>query len=112
VVTSRSNTEPVDYDEQARTGRLLVLQSHNSIWMFDEVDHVYGRIRPGSPEETPLEWRSYDRLIFEPDSDAFLVFLDAAGTRLLRGRRHVEQCDECELTQEFSVEELRALTRP
>ena len=80
--------------------------------MFDEVDHVYGRIRPGAPDEAPLEWRPYDRLIVEPDSDAILDFLDAAGTRLLRGRRHLEPCNECDVTQEFSVEALRTLTRP
>jgi hypothetical protein len=101
----------VEYDA-GRADRLRVLESHNSTWMFDEVDHEFCRVPRGSDEGAPTVWRRYDRLIIQPDSDAFLVFLDAAGSRLLRGRQHVAPCNECEVTQEFSIEELRSLTNP
>lgn len=78
--------------------------------MFDELDRVFARVTRG--DDGPLDWRPYDRLIIQPDSEAFLIFLDAAGSRLLRGRRHVEPCNQCEVTQEFSLEDLRALIHP
>ena len=80
--------------------------------MFDEVDHQFCRVPRGRDEDAPTVWRGYDRLIIQADSDAFLVFLDAAGTRVMRGRRHTAPCNECDVTQEFSIEALRSLTHP
>jgi hypothetical protein len=81
--------------------------------MFDEVDHEFCRVARGSNEAAPMVWRQYDRLIIQPESDAFLVFLDAEGTRVMRGHRHTEPCHVCDLTtQEFSIGELRSLTHP
>jgi hypothetical protein len=94
-----------------RDARLVVLESHNHTWMFDEVDHVFSQIDKDVPG-SQTEWRPYDRLIVQPDSDAFLVVLDAEGSRVLRARRHVEPCSACEVTQEFSLDDLQAFTRP
>lgn len=79
--------------------------------MFDEGEREFCRIDRDAPGTT-AEWRPYDRLIIQSDSDAFLVFLDAAGSRVLRARRHVAPCNECEITQEFSADELNSLSNP
>ena len=106
------STPATNSADAGRAERLLVLESHNSTWLFDEVDHLFARVRRGGSLESAMTWRSYDRLIIQADSEAFLVFLDHAGTRLLRARRHVVPCNACDVTQEFSLEELRALTNP
>ena len=38
------------------------------------------------------DWRSYDHIIVDDSTVAFLVFLDAAGTRILRSKRHDGRC--------------------
>jgi hypothetical protein len=87
---------------------MIVLESHNSSWLFDEGARQFRRVaRDGRGVG---EWRPYDRLIVEPELDAFIVFLDSDGTRVLRGRSHREPCHECEITQEFSLDAIRSLT--
>ncbi|MCL5048500.1 MAG: hypothetical protein M1374_06950 [Firmicutes bacterium] len=55
------------------------------------------------------EWLSYDKLVIHPDSDAFVVFLDSSGTKLLRSWRHTAQCEQCggNATTELSLAELQ-----
>ena len=110
MVTSENSATTARRADVGRVDRLRVLESHNSTWMFDETDRMFCRVTRG--DDGPMDWRPYDRLVIQPDSDAFLIFLDAAGTRLLRARRHVEPCNQCDVTQEFSLEDLAALTHP
>jgi hypothetical protein len=61
--------------------------------IFDEENHRFQRIlRDHGSNLEVTEWRSYDRLITDDTADAFLVFLDAEGLRVLRSRRHGGQC--------------------
>jgi len=99
----------------AWSGRFVVLESCHSTWLFDTADRRFCRVlkggRVGSAVTT--EWRPYDRLVLQDDSDAFVVFLDASGTRLLRSWRHTARCDQCggDVTAEMSLEDLRRVAR-
>lgn len=93
-------------------GEHLVLESCHSTWLFDTTAKRFCRLLRRSPERTTpvvTEWRTYARLLLHPDSEAFVVFLDASGTRLLRSWRHLEQCDQCggNVTSEYSLDALR-----
>lgn len=95
--------------EAVTTDELLVVESCQSVWMFNELDHLYCRMPRGTLKDAnDQEWRAYDRLILHPRSDAFVVFLDAANTRVLRSWRHREPCTRCggEVTSEMSVQDL------
>jgi len=94
--------------------RFLVVESCHSTWLFDETDRRFSRIVKGAHEGSAVvtDWRPYDRLVLADDSDAFVVFLDSSGTRLLRSTRHTTHCERCggEVTTEMSLEDLRRLT--
>jgi hypothetical protein len=107
---------PTATHEQARTGRSessddnfpLVVESCHSVWLFDEENRRFRRMVKGlGPDVTvATDWRPYDHLVIDEQSDAFLVFLDENGTRLLRSRRHLgDDCDRCstERTRELSL---------
>lgn len=93
----------------------LVLESCHSTWLFDTVGHRFCRVLKGPHIESSVAtgWRSYDRLVLHPDSDAFVVFLDASGTRLLRSWRHTSQCEQCggNVTAELSLADLRRVAQ-
>lgn len=95
--------------------RFLVLESCHSTWLFDTVERRFCRVLKGSRLEAPVatEWRHYDRLVLHPESDAFVVFLDASGTRLLRSWRHTSHCEQCggNVTGEMSLADLRRVAR-
>lgn len=89
-----------------------VIESCHSIWLLDESAKRFCRIRRDSlSSNLPLDWRPYDRLVLHPLSDAFVVFLDASSTRMLRSWRHQDPCARCggEVTMEMSVDDLRRL---
>jgi hypothetical protein len=93
----------------------VVLESCHSTWLFDPVEHRFCRVLKG-PRMTAsvaTQWRPYDHLVLHPESDAFVVFLDASGTRLLRSWRHTAHCDQCggDVTAELSLEDLRRVAR-
>jgi hypothetical protein len=112
MIMSDAEATPEGTVDPGRTDRLTVLESPHSTWMFDESERQFCRVAKGASFTDAMEWRPYDRLIIQPDSEAFLVFLDAAGTRLLRARRLDSRRDEGEVTQELSLDELRSLTHP
>jgi hypothetical protein len=95
--------------------RFLVVESCHSTWLFDETDRRFSRIVKGVREgpRVMTAWRPYDRLVLTHNSDAFVVFLDPTGTRLLRSTRHTAHCERCggEVTAEMSLEDLRRLNR-
>ena len=93
----------------------LVLESYHSTWLFDTDNHRFRRVLKGSLGDAAVstEWRAYHRLVLHPDSDAFVVFLDASGTRLLRSWRHTAHCDQCggDASGGMSLEDLRRVAR-
>ncbi|MCU1495625.1 MAG: hypothetical protein JWO62_3389 [Acidimicrobiaceae bacterium] len=93
----------------------VVLESCHSTWLFDPVEHRFCRVLKGPRvvSSVATQWRPYDHLVLHPDSDAFVVFLDSSGTRLLRSWRHTAHCDQCggEVTAELSLEDLRRVAR-
>jgi hypothetical protein len=99
----------------APDGRFLALESCHSTWLFDLADRRFCRVLKSSAlvSSVATDWRPYDRLVVHPSSDAFVVFLDSSGTKLLRSWRHTSRCDRCdgEVTAQMSLEELRRVTR-
>lgn len=95
--------------------RFIVIESCHSTWLFDTVDRRFCRVLRTSlePPTVATDWRSYDRLVVEDDTDAFVVFLDPSGSRLLRSWRHGAQCAHCgrDFTGELSLEDLRKVAR-
>lgn len=94
------------------TGRPLVIESCHSTWVFDEDNHRFRRLLKGARigRSISTSWRSYHHVVFDDRSDAFLVFLDPCGTRLLRSWRHLGDCGKCgEATAEISAEDVRRL---
>lgn len=95
-------------------GRFLTLESCHSTWLFDLEDRRFCRVLKSSAlaNTVATDWRPYDRLVVHPSSDAFVIFLDDRGTRLLRSWRHTAGCTRCEgeVTTQLSLDELRRLT--
>jgi len=107
---------PTATHQEASTGRSessdgslpLVVESCHSVWLFDEENRRFRRMVKGlGPDVTvATDWRPYDHLVIDEQTDAFLVFLDENGTRLLRSRRHLgANCERCsnESTRELSL---------
>jgi hypothetical protein len=97
--------------DQAANRKHFLIQSCHSTWIFDENNRRFRR-RLNRSEQFGLpvvtDWRPYDRLLIDDLSSSFVVFLDHAGSRVLRSRRHGAPCDCCgtDTTQELSLEEL------
>ena len=103
------STEPVLRGAIGEAGGddLVVLESNHSKWLFDETAHHYLRI-PNGADPSESEWRPYHRLLVDELASAFLVFLDPAGSRVLRARRHEVPCESCDVTEQLSVDEILA----
>ncbi len=90
-----------------------VIESCNSTWVFDAHRMRFRRILKGTEvggEPVATGWRPYYRLDTPTDSETFTVFLNFAGTRMIRSWRHAADCAECggHKTEEISLERLRA----
>lgn len=90
----------------------LVLESCNSVWIFDEEAHRFRRLPRGVDVDAPVpasDWTEYFHLEVDLDGDAFVVSLNPEGTRLLRSFRHHDPCPQCgdEVTTELSLDALR-----
>jgi hypothetical protein len=90
----------------------FVLESCNSTWLFDTERMRFRRVLKGADvgrRPTATEWRPYFGLDLDPDSESFVVLLNAEGTRLLRSWRHTHRCTQCggEATAELVLDELR-----
>jgi hypothetical protein len=95
-------------------GDILVLDSCHSTWLFDVAGRRFRRVLKGldlEPNLAATDWRPYERLELAEGSEAFVVVLNAAGTRRIRSWRHVDGCEQCdgEQTVELSLEDLRRL---
>ncbi len=97
--------------ENAAADRFTVIESCHSTWLFDTEDRRFCRVLKGVGRSVATEWRAYHQLMLDERSDAFVVFLDAARTRLLRSWRHTDRCKECggDVTAELSLADLRTL---
>ena len=87
-----------------------VIESCNSTWVFDTKAKRFRRVPRGTPLDLPTaasDWETYVKLDIDLESDAFLVTLNTAGTRLLRSYRHTDPCAQCDpgdATTELSLE--------
>jgi hypothetical protein len=89
-----------------------VIESCNSTWVFDVAGGRFRRVPRGTSIDLPTtaaDWERYVKLEIDVESDAFLVTLNDAGTRLLRSYRHTEPCAQCDpqATRELSLEAIR-----
>jgi len=90
----------------------VTIDSCHSHWVFDEARHRYRRVPQGPHLSTRLgqaAWQPYAELCLDPDSDSFVVVLNAAGTRMLRSWRHRQgRCAQCGAfqTEELSAEDV------
>lgn len=82
---------------------LITIDSCHHYWVFDVERLRYRRVPKGVGIERRMvsaEWRPYRRLDLDPDSDAFAVVLDGAGSPTLRSWRHLEAtCPQCDGTR-------------
>jgi hypothetical protein len=97
---------------RVRASTLLAIETCAGTWLFDERRLRYTRVPAGAAEHPARSWRRYDRLLVSPHSDAFIVFLDSSGTRLLRSWRHRAPCPRCaDANPRRSSEDLRRVAR-
>lgn len=75
------------------------IDSCHSRWVFDTERLRFRRVPKGPGLESLMattEWRPYHELLIDSQSDAFVVILNEAGTRMLRSWRHTEAvCSQC-----------------
>jgi hypothetical protein len=90
----------------------ITIDSCHSLWIFDPSNQRFRRVLKGlghGSESARTEWRFYHELDLDPDSDAFVVVLNHAGTRMLRSWRHQGvTCLQCGAsgTEELSLESI------
>jgi hypothetical protein len=76
----------------------VVIESCNSTWLFDPAQRLFCRVPRSTAFEVPppqSRWEPYFSLDVDPNSEAFVVTLNEAGTRMLRSWRHIERCAQC-----------------
>jgi hypothetical protein len=77
----------------------LTIDSCHSRWIFDRAGLRFRRAPKGPGPELLMastDWRPYHELLIDPDSEAFVVILNEAGTRMLRSWRHTDTvCPQC-----------------
>jgi hypothetical protein len=92
---------------------MTVLESCNSIWVFDTDRLRFRRILKGievHDRVVATAWRPYARLELAADSEAFTVLLNEEGTRMICSWRHTRDCAECgaQATSELSLRAIEA----
>jgi hypothetical protein len=101
---------PMTPSRRGSAPSLQVIESCNSTWVFDAKGKRFRRVPKGTPLDLPTsaaDWETYVKLEIDVDSDAFLVTLNEAGTRLLRSYKHSDPCAQCgpaDATAELSLE--------
>jgi hypothetical protein len=94
----------------------FVLESCHSTWLFDPARQRFRRLLKGGDADlhaVTTEWRPYYGVEFKEGSEAFVVLLNPAGTRLIQSWRHTQDCRQCgsHETRQVSVDEIQALLR-
>jgi hypothetical protein len=77
---------------------VLVLESCHSTWIFDPRRLEFCRILKGvevAGRSVVTKWRPYWQVQLDPEAEGFTVYLNEAGTRLLRSWRHAANCNQC-----------------
>lgn len=77
---------------------VIVIESCNSTWVFDEARARFRRVPRGSKLDFPLsaaDWETFHGLELLPATGAIVVRLNEAGTNLLRAYRHTDPCPHC-----------------
>jgi hypothetical protein len=86
------------YDTALRRLGILVLESCHSTWIFDPRQLEFCRILKGievGGQSVVTEWRPYWQVQLDPEGEGFTVYLNGAGTRLIRSWRHGTNCEQC-----------------
>ncbi|HEX3794179.1 MAG TPA: hypothetical protein VHV57_06735 [Acidimicrobiales bacterium] len=91
---------------------VITLESCHSTWVFEPNAMRFRRILKEievGDHAVATGWRPYFRLQLESDSEAFTVFLNPEGSRLIRSWRHTQDCQQCggHVTAVLSLTELR-----
>jgi hypothetical protein len=91
----------------------VTIESCHSTWIFDTGRIRFCRILKGTEvggQPVVTGWRSYSKLEDHPDSETFTVYLNDAGTRMIRSWRHEADCAQCNehRTTAMSLEKVRA----
>ena len=101
----------------SQNGRMEIepttIESCHSAWVFDTERMRFRRVLKGTEvggKPVATAWRPYFRLDAPANSETFTVYLNLAGTRMIRSWRHAADCAQCgeHATQEMSLETLRA----
>jgi hypothetical protein len=92
---------------------LTTIESCHSTWLFDTDRMRFRRILKGTEvggQPVVTGWRSYSRLEDHPSSETFTVYLNEAGTRMIRSWRHAVDCQQCneQMTTAVSLDALRS----
>jgi hypothetical protein len=74
----------------------LIDSCHNT-WEFDPERNRYRRHikSPGRFSPAASAWATYWGVIFDEDSESFVVLLNESGTRILRSYSHSPGCSAC-----------------
>jgi hypothetical protein len=89
------------------------IESCHSAWIFDTERMRFRRVLKGTEvggQPVATAWKPYFRLEAPTDSDTFTVYLNLAGTRMIRSWRHAANCAQCaeHMTEQMSLDTLRA----
>jgi hypothetical protein len=95
---------------------VLVLESCHSTWIFDPRRLEFCRILKGvevASRSVVTKWRPYSQVQLDPEAEGFTVYLNAAGTRLIRSWRHATNCTQCGAsdTAELSLQDVHRMLR-
>ena len=90
----------------------LTIESCHSAWVFDTERMRFRRVLKGTEvggQPVATAWRPYFRLDAPAHSETFTVYLNVAGTRMIRSWRHAADCAQCgeHMTQQMSLDTLR-----
>jgi hypothetical protein len=75
-----------------------ILESCHSTWIFDTDRMRFRRILKGTEvggQPVATGWRDYARLDAPANAETFTVFLNEAGSRMIRSWRHQAGCTQC-----------------
>ena len=91
----------------------VVFESCHSTWVFDTEHMRFRRILRGievHDQSVVTGWRPYFGLEVSGESEAFTVFLNQAGSRMIRSWRHTGDCKQCgaHATAELSLDDIAA----
>jgi hypothetical protein len=90
-----------------------ILESCHSTWIFDTDRMRFRRILKGTEvagQPVATGWRNYARLDAPANAETFTVFLNEAGSRMIRSWRHEAGCTQCSEhdTRTMSLQRVRS----